>query len=566
MERQLINISNHTFVCDKIDNSELDNINSKASFVMLRNFRLDNEAIIDNDVYIVEEDLLDSIAFPIPNQMNRYSTDINKFFQLSNENVYKFFNADHSDRKLKYDVLRIYHPNTKVHNINMLVYLDMMILGIHFHLYCRPWKNHISYSNSEFRINKSIYSEYIELRIPNIRDLFSKETFIKENTNFPTVSDQNYIGLIDRDNYMSTFLFTIPFSISGQNKMYLMDNTYNSPMNFIRYPVNITLFPYSSIDDNLYIADEDLESNSDVFVINTDMDIQSFLGFNDKDHVVVKMNFLYPKMDMFDSVLDAYEYYNSVSVDEYVGIEYDDTDEHEDVDSVGNPISIQYQCTYQLELSSDASFKNIIYQSPLVEDQTLFNSIQNMEFEIPIFNNWNQLPEVLVARTKFSDRYLGIQMTSNFVLITKEWYKYLVTYSDTKEIYRLKIEDMADVQFNDKVTCIIKKDNEENTTQNISSGNVKVIYKPVFYKVQDLQNIQIRKGVTQNIGVNLNNYLSKVNTFYMNIDGQQFIESARNEIYVIFKVQGNKINSVTGSYHISNQDNEYISSGNYQVI
>ena len=52
----------------------------------------------------------------------------------------------------------------------------------------------------------------------------------------------------------------------------------------------------------------------------------------------------------------------------------------------------------------------------------------------------------------------------------------------------------------------------------------------------------------------------------MNIDGQQFIESARNEMYVIFKVQGNKINTPSGSYHISNQDNEYISSGNYQII
>ena len=52
----------------------------------------------------------------------------------------------------------------------------------------------------------------------------------------------------------------------------------------------------------------------------------------------------------------------------------------------------------------------------------------------------------------------------------------------------------------------------------------------------------------------------------MNIDGQQFIESARNEMYVIFKVQGNKISTPIGSYHISNQDNEYISSGNYQVI
>ena len=278
------------------------------------------------------------------------------------------------------------------------------------------------------------------------------------------------------------------------------------------------------------------------------------------------MNFLYPKMNDFDSVSDAYEYYNSVSLEEYEGIEYDETDEHNDMDENGNPLSIQYQCTYQLELSSDAAFKNIIYKSPLIGGKTLFNTIQNMEFEIPIFNNWNQLPEVLVARTIFSDRYLGIQMVSNFVLITKEWYKYLVTYTDSKEIYRLKIEDMADLHFNDKVTCIIKKDTEEQINKNMTSNNVKVIYKPVFYKVQDLQNIQIRKGVTQNIGVNLNNYLSKVNTFYMNIDGQQFIESARNEMYVIFKVQGNKINTPIGSYHISNQDNEYISSGNYQII
>ena len=150
MERQLLNIGNHTFVCDKIDNAELDNINSKASFVMLRNFKLNNEAIIDNDIYIVEEYLLDSIAYPIPDQINRYSSDINKFFKLSNENVYKFFNSDHTEKKLEYDILRIYHPNTKVQNINMIIHMDMMILGIHVHLYCRPWSYHKTKSNSEF--------------------------------------------------------------------------------------------------------------------------------------------------------------------------------------------------------------------------------------------------------------------------------------------------------------------------------------------------------------------------------------------------------------------------------
>ena len=128
MDRQLINIGEHTFVCDKIDNSELDNLNSKTAFVMLRNFKLITEAIIDNDIYIIENDLLDSISYPIPNQINQFSTDINKFFQLSNENIYKFFDRDHQDKKFMYVILNIYHPNTNVHNINMIIYLDMWIL------------------------------------------------------------------------------------------------------------------------------------------------------------------------------------------------------------------------------------------------------------------------------------------------------------------------------------------------------------------------------------------------------------------------------------------------------
>lgn len=567
MERQLLNIGEYSFVCERISNSEFKNLNSVANFVMLRNFELDNEAIIDSDIYIVEESLLNDIVFPIPDQVQQFTINKSNFFQLSNENVYKFYDVNHNEKELKYDAIRIYHPNTFAKNINMIIYIDMIILDIHFHLYCRTWESHATNSDSEFKINKSIYSEYIEVKIPNLRDLFSKDTYIKENSNFPSVSNKEYLSLIDKDNYMSTFLFTVPFTIRGQNKMYLVDSLKDNELSFIKYPLNITLYPYSYIENDMFIQDENLEPNTDAYITSTNVDIQSVLGFSENDHIVVKMNFLYPNTKSFDSVSDAYEYYNDVSIKDYEDIMYEDTDEHDDKDINGNLIDKQYQCVYQLEIASDAAFKNIIYRSPLLENVTLFNSIQNMEFEIPIFNSWDQMPEILVARTIFSDRYLGVRLISNFVLITKDWYKYLVTYSDTKEIYRLKIEDMPEVQFNDKVTCIIHKNDEQsNNSNNLSIQNAKIIYKPVFYKVQDLQNIQIRKGVTQNIGVNLNNYLTKVNTFYMNIDGQQFIESARNEMYVIFKIQANKLSALLGTYHISNQDNEYISSGNYTLI
>jgi hypothetical protein len=121
------------------------------------------------------------------------------------------------------------------------------------------------------------------------------------------------------------------------------------------------------------------------------------------------------------------------------------------------------------------------------------------------------------------------------------------------------------MKFVDKITCVIKKNTDES--QNIAFNSApKIIYKPIFYRTQDLQNIKIQRNVTQNIGVNLLTYLSKVETFYITIDDKQFIETGRNDVYVIFSVQANLLTTNGGSYHISNQDNEYISSGSWSLI
>ena len=52
----------------------------------------------------------------------------------------------------------------------------------------------------------------------------------------------------------------------------------------------------------------------------------------------------------------------------------------------------------------------------------------------------------------------------------------------------------------------------------------------------------------------------------MHIEGMQLVEHARNDAYVIFKIVTNKFENQSGTYHISNQDNEYISSGNWTLI
>jgi hypothetical protein len=60
--------------------------------------------------------------------------------------------------------------------------------------------------------------------------------------------------------------------------------------------------------------------------------------------------------------------------------------------------------------------------------------------------------------------------------------------------------------------------------------------------------------------------MTKVNTFYLVIDNVKFIETGRNDIYVIFNVQANKLTNTGGTYYVTNEDDEYISSGNWSIV
>ena len=60
--------------------------------------------------------------------------------------------------------------------------------------------------------------------------------------------------------------------------------------------------------------------------------------------------------------------------------------------------------------------------------------------------------------------------------------------------------------------------------------------------------------------------MTKVNTFYIVIDNVKFIEIGRNDIYVIFNIQCNKLKNKFGSYYVTNEEDEYISSGNWSII
>lgn len=117
----------------------------------------------------------------------------------------------------------------------------------------------------------------------------------------------------------------------------------------------------------------------------------------------------------------------------------------------------------------------------------------------------------------------------------------------------------------DKINCIINKKGEETRVYNTKIVP-KVIYKPIFYRVNDLQNIKLRIGLVQNIGINLQDYQTKVDSFKLSIDGKQFVEFARNDSYIIFKVDSTVLTNTSGTYHVLDQDNEYISSGHWEIL
>lgn len=121
---------------------------------------------------------------------------------------------------------------------------------------------------------------------------------------------------------------------------------------------------------------------------------------------------------------------------------------------------------------------------------------------------------------------------------------------------------LNNVNFINTMKCIV---NKKDTTSTVTPFNKdqRIIIKPVFYKVNDLQNISIRNGVSQNIGINLAEYMVKVETFKMVIGGKEIVEYGRNDIFVIFNIDANDIDGDSGSYNITNEDGEYISSGKW---
>lgn len=343
-----------------------------------------------------------------------------------------------------------------------------------------------------------------------------------------------------------------------------------------------SMTPYTSIDDttSLYVKDDDLPSGNVVFVDESKFKLKSRIGFVNGEISIIN-EWDYPMTLDFTTFQESYEYVNDVKFSEYENfVPKDEEDLEDDEESEGRLL-----CYFRCDVATSKDMKYVIWTKS-------YDGTTPDNFSIglrEIFSNWNEVPDTLCIRVQFIDKYIGQVFNSPVIVILKEKIKYMVNdiYASRSNmlVSKQEIDDRYDANwlykkynkdievnidnfnFIDNIRCVVKNDNKDNTTAlQRTTQKPSVLYKPIFYRVSELQTINITRGYTQNIGINLKSVMTKVNMFTLVIENEQFTEIARNDIYVIFKVDPSNLSNTTGKYHIISDDNdEYISSGTYNI-
>ena len=120
--------------------------------------------------------------------------------------------------------------------------------------------------------------------------------------------------------------------------------------------------------------------------------------------------------------------------------------------------------------------------------------------------------------------------------------------------------------FINKINCSVNQVQTKNDIISNSNKNTQIIYKPIFFTTNKLNNINIKYNQNQNIGIDLHEYISKVDLFMMTLGGNTYYEIGRNSNYVLFNINSSVINDISGTFEIYNNNHEYITYGSWTII
>ena len=472
----------------------------------------------------------------------------------------------------------------------MILYVDSWVNSLHIHWYCDIIQHEDKHTGKERRLNQDIYNEYFEVEIPDFRDVLYGSTYIEEPSLIlrneysknkikyaeELISDRTIHKDTDYKVYeeleepedgciqladMNLLLHYWKYhkKDDGTEMKEYVENPYSIPE---MISLNVTLYPWKSISDNgIFTINKYAKPASCYFVDDFKMSIKASFEFINGTISVVG-RFCYP--ESFSSIESAWQRIYSTDFSKYKSLSEKAKDYEDLKEILGDSLEmVKYTCI----VSSDYLSKNIIHEEISYSDR-----VDDFLFPMKdLFSKWSQVPDNVYVRLIMEDRAIGKNCSSPTVLFTKDKLKYTINEQQYTRLSIKKketdIDDMNKENFNfiSNINCRIVKSNDDKQQIQKNSVQPRIIYKPIFFKVQDLQNIVLRSNMSQNIGISLSSYVNKVDEFILSIGENKWHESSRTSSFVIFNVNSKLIKEATGKYDILTSDNEYLSTGNYTI-
>lgn len=579
-----------------VEVSDLTSEVSTKKFNVFRNYDMINDNIIDSDLYFVDKDIDPSdIIWPesslstlplmsdSPKTFNS-SFDETNFFEESSILI----DDELYEKNVKTIKLKIWHPTTSIRR-DMVVYCDSWVNSVHYHWICKKMSSLKYDVGKEVKINQDIYNEYSEIEIPDPNDILFSSTFIKSNSfikeNEYSKEKVKYVkehkatySLHSNNEYPiydecdegnkdgSTQLIDLHLLIQQWKYVNEYEREYinDGIIQFGSIGINVTLYPWTKIDENdTYVIDQQARPSSCRFSNEMKFSISPSLEFID-GRISIVGRFNYPII--FDCIGTAWETINSTDFSKYESLSEKAKDDEDVMELLGgNPSMVKYQCI----IGSDNSLKYIIHNETAYD-----NKVDDFSFPLKdLFDDWTQVPNAVFIKVMVEDRAIGKGCSSPIMMITKEKLKYVINKQRYDRLSikdkQTNIDDMNKENFNfiSNLNCRIVRNAKANSDAISKQQNSpRIIYKPVFFKVQDLQNITLRSNLNQNIGISLSSYVNKIDEFVLKIGENNFYEVGRTGSFVLFNINANSIEDSNGKYDIlSVDDNLYISSGKYTI-
>ena len=585
---------------------------STKQYVAFRNTDVINDMTVDTDIYLAPMDRDIPEIWPSTNTTGipLMSTNSDAFSEsIKNEydnpiegrsipeydstwrgySFSRLLDEDLYIKNVKTIKLRIWHPTTDL-NRDMILYVDSWVNSLHIHWYCDIIQREDKHTGKERRLNQDIYNEYFEVEIPDFRDVLYGSTYIEEpslifrneysKNKIKYAEDKQYSRAIHKDTDYKVYeeleepedgciqladmnlllhYWKYHEEDDGTEMKEYVENPYSIPE---MISLNVTLYPWKSVSDNgIFTINKYAKPASCYFVDDFKMSIKASFEFINGTISVVG-RFCYP--ESFSSIESAWQRIYSTDFSKYKALSEKAKDYEDLKEILGDSLEmVKYTCI----VSSDYLSKNIIHEEISYSDR-----VDDFLFPMKdLFSKWSQVPDNVYVRLIMEDRAIGKNCSSPTVLFTKDKLKYTINEQQYTRLSIKKketdIDDMNKENFNfiSNINCRIVKSNDDKQQIQKNSVQPRIIYKPIFFKVQDLQNIVLRSNMSQNIGISLSSYVNKVDEFILSIGENKWHESSRTSSFVIFNVNSKLIKEATGKYDILTSDNEYLSTGNYTI-